>query len=381
MKFSVHRSLLLRTLQDVMKAISSRTTIPILTGLKLTASQKGLTLIGSDSDISIEAFIPIEESENEEKQLKIQKPGSIVLQARFFYEIIRKLPENNVDIEVNEQLSTIIRSGKTKFNLNGLDPNEYPLLPQIDEENYFTMPADLLKTVIQQTGFAVATSETRPILTGVNLTIENNELTCIATDSHRLAYRKVAVDLDNENISLNAVVPGKSLTELSKILDDSDDPVTIIITDNQILFKIDNLLFFSRLLDGNYPDTKRLIPTESITDITVQTRPFLQSVERASLLEQIEKNNVVKLSTTNSHMIEISSNSPEVGNVLEQVNCDEICGEQLNISFSAKYMLDALKVIDGSNIKISFSGTMRPFVIRPLNDQSTIQLILPIRTF
>lgn len=378
MKFIIQRDRLVQSVQDVMKAIASRTTIPILTGIKIVATEKGVTLTGSDSDISIESFIPKEEDGNE--LVEIKEPGAIVLQARFFSEIVKKLPTETVDIEVQTHLQTVIRSGKSEFNLHGLDAEEYPHLPQIKEENVFRIPTDLLKMMIRQTVFAVSTSETRPILTGINWKIENNELTCIATDSHRLALRKAQIETEN-NESYNVVIPGKSLNELSKILDDSNDPIDIVITENQVLFKAKHLLFFSRLLEGNYPDTSRLIPTDSKTDVVVNLKEFLQAIDRAALLARDDRNNVVKFSTFESQLIEISSNTPEIGKVVEEVQAQSIDGEELKISFSAKYMMDALKTLEGTEIKISFTGAMRPFLIRPINDDSILQLILPVRTY
>jgi DNA polymerase III subunit beta len=378
MKFIIQRDKLVQSVQDVMKAVSSRTTIPILTGIKIVANSEGVTLTGSDSDISIESFIPAEEDGNE--IVEIQQSGSVVLQARFFSEIVKKLPMDIVEIEVGNQHSTIIRSGKAEFSLNGLDAEEYPHLPQIEEENMFKIPTDLLKAMIRQTVFAVSTSETRPILTGVNWKLENRELICIATDSHRLALRKAAINTESQSL-YNVVIPGKSLSELSKILDDTSDLVEIVITENQVLFKAKNLLFFSRLLDGNYPDTSRLIPSESKTNMTINSKEFLQAIDRASLLAKEARNNVVKLSTITDGMIEISSNSPEIGKVSEEIQSSEIQGEELKISFSAKYVMDALKALEGTEIIINFTGAMRPFVIRTTQDDSMLQLILPVRTY
>jgi DNA polymerase III subunit beta len=234
--------------------------------------------------------------------------------------------------------------------------------------------------MIRQTVFAVSTSETRPILTGVNWKLENGELTCIATDSHRLALRKAKIETTNQE-KYSIVIPGKSLNEFSKILDDSSELVDIVITENQVLFKTKHLLFFSRLLDGNYPDTSRLIPDDSKTDVVLNVKEFLQSIDRASLLAREGRNNVVKLSTMPEGIIEISSNSPEIGKVSEEVQSKSVDGEDLKISFSAKYMLDALKALEGSEIKINFTGAMRPFVIRTLDDDSMLQLILPVRTY
>ncbi|WBL15140.1 DNA polymerase III subunit beta [Sutcliffiella sp. NC1] len=378
MKFIIQRDKLLQSVQDVLKAVSTRTTIPILTGIKLVTSEEGVTLTGSDSDISIESFIPSEEDRT--INVEVIQPGSVVLQARFFSEIIKKLPMDTVEIEVGSHNMTVIRSGKSEFNLNGLDAEEYPLLPQIEEENVFRISADLIKNIIRQTVFAVSTSETRPILTGVNWQLENSELICTATDSHRLALRKAKVESDN-NLSCNVVIPGKSLSELSKILDDTNELIDIVVTENQVLFKAKNILFFSRLLDGNYPDTSRLIPSESKTTITVTTKDFLQAIDRASLLAREGRNNVVKFNTFETGLLEISSNSPEVGKVVEQVQSTSVDGEELKISFSAKYMMDALKALEGTEIVVNFTGAMRPFVIKALNDDNMLQLILPVRTY
>lgn len=378
MKFIIQRDKLVQSVQDVLKAVSSRTTIPILTGIKIVATEEGVTLTGSDSDISIESFIPCEEDGSE--NVEVKTAGSVVLQARFFSEIIKKLPMDTVEIEVQNQYVTTIRSGKSEFNLNGQDAAEYPHLPQVEEQNVFRVPTDLLKNIIRQTVFAVSTSETRPILTGVNWKLENHELICIATDSHRLALRKAKVEAENE-ITCNVVIPGKSLNELNKILDDTNELLDIVVTENQVLFKAKNILFFSRLLDGNYPDTSRLIPAESKTDITVTTKDFLQAIDRASLLAREGRNNVVKLATLESDTLEVSSNSPEVGKVVEQVQSNSIDGEELKISFSAKYMMDALKALEGNEILINFTGAMRPFVIKTLHDDSMLQLILPVRTY
>ncbi|ADE67143.1 MULTISPECIES: DNA polymerase III subunit beta [Priestia] len=378
MKFIIQKDYLVQSVQDVMKAVSSRTTIPILTGIKIVATEEGVTLTGSDSDISIESFIPNEEEGKE--IVDIQKPGSVVLPARFFSEIVKKLPKDIVELDVQSHFLTIIRSGKAEFNLNGLDAEEYPHLPQIEENNMFRLPTDLLKNMIRQTVFAVSTSETRPILTGVNWKVDGKELTCIATDSHRLALRKATIETGNE-ATYNVVIPGKSLSEFSKILDDSHELVDIVITENQVLFKTKHLLFFSRLLDGNYPDTSRLIPADSKTDVILNVKEFLQSIDRASLLAREGRNNVVKLSTLDEGIVEISSNSPEIGKVIEEVQSQSISGEELKISFSAKYMLDALKALEGTDIKINFTGAMRPFVIRTLEDDSMLQLILPVRTY
>lgn len=380
MKFKINRNQLIQGVQDVMKAISSRTTIPILTGVKMTVDSGGMTLTGSDSDISIERFIPAEE--NGEINLEVQTPGSIILQARYFSEIVKKLPDETVEIEVGERFETQMRSGASEFSLIGLDPEEYPRLPQVEEQNVFSIQGDLLKMMIRQTVFAVSTSETRPILTGVNWSLEDGQLTCVATDSHRLAQRTVKINSNATELSFrNVVIPGKSLNELSKIVEDSEELVQIVVTNNQILFKTKNTLFFSRLLDGNFPDTSKLLPGDSKTTLVLGTKELLQAIDRASLLAREGRNNVVKLVTLNENELEISSNSPEIGKVFEHVAITSMVGEELKISFNAKYMMEALKAMDCSEIKILFTGAMRPFLIEPQSGDSIKQLILPVRTY
>ncbi len=378
MKFDIMRDRLLAALNDVTKAVSSKTTIPILTGIKIDVTNEGVYLTGSDADITIQTFIPVEE--NGEQLINVKQTGSIVLQARMFNEIVRKLPTNEVDIEVAAGFATLIRSGKSDFHLIGSDASEYPLLPEVTDDRQFTMPADLLKSIIRETVFAVATSETRPVLTGVNWNISGNELICVATDSHRLARRKV--ELENLPNDVNGVViPGKSLNELNKILEDTTDPVHIALTNQQVLFKTEDVLFFSRLLEGNYPDTSRLIPEDYKTNVEINGKSLLQAIDRASLLAREDRNNVVRFETLENNVIEVSSNSPEIGKVEEQIQVETLEGESLKISFSAKYMMEALKAIDGQDVLIQFTGAMRPFILRSVHDDAILQLILPVRTY
>lgn len=378
MKFEIMRDHLLDGLNDVMKAVSSKTTIPILTGVKIDVTNDGIYLTGSDADITIQTFIPVEE--NGQQIITVLTTGSIVLQAKMFNEIIRKLPTNDVQIEVINGTHAHILSGKSEFHVIALDSIEYPLLPEISTDREFTIAADLLKSIIRETVFAVATSESRPVLTGVNWQLKNGEFICVATDSHRLAQRKTILNMLPEG-EHSVVIPGKSLNELNKILEDSSNLVQIVLTNQQVLFKTERVLFFSRLLEGNYPDTSRLIPEEYKTTITINGKILLQAIDRASLLAREDRNNVVRFETLKENTVEISSNSPEIGKVEEKIQVLTLEGESLKISFSAKYMMEALKAVDGQDVILQFTGTMRPFIIRSVHDDAILQLILPVRTY
>lgn len=380
MKFTIKRSAFLKSLADVQRAISSRTTIPILTGIKIVANEEGLTLTGSDSDISIETFIPTTDEAN---ALTIEKTGSIVLQARFFSEIVKKLPEDNMEIEVLDHFQTLITSATASFTINGLDANNYPHLPVIDTNESFTLPVGLFKQVIGQTVIAISTHESRPILTGVNMVIENGKLLAVATDSHRLSQRVIPLETSEEQTSkkYNVIIPGKSLIELARTLDDNSSTIEMMVTENQVLFKTENMFFYSRLLEGYYPDTKRLIPDNSATEIEFNAVSLLGAIERASLLSHEGKNNVVKI-TINPDIVKISGNSPDVGNVQEDLDYLSVEGEPIELSFNPDYMKDALRTFGQTDIKIKFTSPVRPFILVPSeNNQDFIQLITPVRTF
>jgi DNA polymerase III subunit beta len=378
MHLVINREIMTTAINDVSKAISSRTTIPILTGIKITTHSEGLTLTASDSDISIEYTIPLEIDGN--VYVTINEHGSIVLPAKYLGEIIRKLPSHEVEIQVDDRFQATLKSGKSEVNLNGLDAEDYPRLPQIEEENMFSLQSDILKSMVRQTVFAVSTTETRPILTGEMWALEEGELRFVSTDSHRLASRQSFVETAQSLTFHNIVIPGKSLQELSKILPDNDSMVDIVVTDNQILFKAERILFYSRLLSGTYPDVSRIIPQQTKTNVILKTKEFLHAIERASLLARDGKNNLVKFSIQPFSSIEVSSQSPEIGKVTEELQASFLEGDELKISFNAKYMLDTLRVIDSEEIKIGFTGAMSPFIVQPTDMDKVLYLILPVRT-
>lgn len=377
LKMNIQRTPFVKSLNHAMKAVSNRTTIPILTGIKLTATTDAVVLTGSDANVSIESRIPLEE---DGENGVVEQPGSIVLQGTFFADLVKKLPEDTLEISVDERFTATIHSGSTRFHLNGLDPEEYPELPNIDGGRSFRLRTDLLRDVIRQTVFAASASESQPVLTGTNWEIRDRMLTCVATDGHRLASRSASVE-ETKAESLNAVIPGESLNELGKILEDGTDWVDVEATESQVLFRTGHLLFYSRLLEDHYPDTDRLIPKESKTDVVVEKRPLLEALERAWLLAREERNHVVKLNIAEGEPLEISSHSAELGKVFEKVPVQSLEGDDMKISFSAKFVMEALRAIDAADVHIRFTGAMRPFVIQPTEDDTVLQLVLPVRSY
>ena len=353
MKIRILKNELNESIQHVSKAISSRTTIPILTGIKLDVNFQGMTLTASDTDVSIQAFIPVED--NNKQIVKVERAGSVVLPAKFFVEIIKKLPSQEIEMEVQDGFQTLIRSGSTDIVIVGLDPEEYPILPAIEEDQMISMPGDLLKNMIKGTTFSISSNETSPILTGVLWNLSENQFKFVATDRHRLASRSIALQADDVRFS-NIVISGKTLNELSKIIPDQNTAVDIVVADNQVLFKIDRVLFYSRILDGTYPDTSKIIPTTFKTELVLDTKQLSESIDRAYLLSREEKTNIVRLQTLEDGTIEISSSSSELGKVTEQITVSQFSGDPLKISFNSRYMLDILKVVESEQLHIGFTG-------------------------
>lgn len=380
MNFTINRPAFISQLNNVLRAISSKTTIPILTGLKMVVDQDKITLTGSNSDITIESVI---DASNEDYGLVVKKPGAIVLPARFFSEIVKKLPDQQVTIEVTNGFQAEITSGTAKFQINGQDAGNFPHLPEIETENTITLANDVLKEVIRQTVIAVSKQESRPILAGVHFTLQDGLLTAVATDSHRLGQRKVALENVDSGINFDIIIPGKSLDELSGMISDADEEVKVQVSENQVLFIFGNTHFYSRLLEGNYPETSQLIPTTADTTMELEAGTFLASIERASLLSHESRNDVVKLTLQPaSNRVQISSDSPDIGTVQEEVATTALDGQDLEISFNPNYMKDALRSFGQATIKISFTSPLRPFTLVPTEDKENfVHLITPVRTF
>lgn len=379
MNFTINRAAFIRQLNNVLRAVSSKSTIPILTGLKLVVDNNEVVLTGSDADISIETTLS---GADGQYQLTVEEPGAIVLPARFFIDIVKKLPDQQVTIAVTDGFQAQIMSGTAEFVINGQDANNYPHLPEIDTAASFEVAADLFADVIRQTQIAVSHQESRPILTGIHVSLADGILTAVATDSHRLSQRKVRLENVGER-QVDVVIPGTSLTELSRMIGDVKDPVKIQVTDNQALFVFGNTRFYSRLLEGNYPDTSRLIPDTSETTVELDASAFLAAIERASLLSHQSRNNVVKLTVDpQAGLAKVSGNSADIGNVEENIATDRMEGSDLEISFNPDFMGDALKSFGQAKIILSFTTTLRPFTLVPTEDSDQfVQLITPVRTY
>ena len=375
MKFTIKKELLLDSLIKVSKALSTKNLIPVLGGIKFELKKKKLTLTASDNDITIQAVI---ENDNED-DFKIEREGSIIIQGKYILDIVRKLPDKYINIEVIDELKILIYSEKSEFNLNGISESEYPNINLEESKKKIDIDAGTLKSIVNQTAFASSNEESKPVLTGINFNIVGDVLECNSTDSYRLARKIVKLNKVSEE-SYNIVIPSHNLSEFTKILNDDDENIELHIFNNKILFKKSNSKFESRLINGTYPNTSNLLPDDSMLIVSTNLNDFYNVIDRVSILTSDKEKNIVTLET-NDNMLILKSSSVEIGRVEEKMNITKNNDENIKISFSAKYMMEALKSFSTENVDLHFVGEIKPILIKSSEDESLTQLVLPIRTY
>ena len=373
MKFEIKQEILMEHLNYVIKGVSSKNLRPILNCIKLNLTDEGLYLMSTDNEIAIKSFI------DQSKIEKIETLGEIVVSGRYLFEIIRKLPNDLVKIEEVIDSKIFITTTNSSFNLNCSSVNEFPDLELEFSKHPLVINQRLFKTLINQTSFATSTQESRPVLTGISFNVENNLLECTATDSYRLSSKKIELS-ENYPEKVNIIIPTKNISELMKLFNNDEEDIELHIFNNKIIFKFESIVFMSRLINGTYPDTSKLIPNDFSLIIKVNLDNFFSAIDRASLLTNEADKNTIKFETKGNTAI-VSSNIPEIGNVEEKVEINKNNEEEIKIAFSSKFMLDSLRVLESNEIEICLNGELKPIIIKNNEDDTLIELILPIRTF
>ncbi len=362
MKFKVRQRDLSKHINIAQRGISSKTTLQILDGILIETLNDKLKLTSTDLEISIETFINAE----------VQEEGSIVANSRIFGDIIKKLPDAMIEIKVKDN-NINIKCENSEFNILGNYAVDYPDLPIILQKDNFNIPMDLFKNAIRQTVFATSQDETRPTLSGVLIEINNNNISFISLDGYRLALRKAYT---NTNADLKMIIPGRTLNEINKILEDREEDIILSAAPGHVLFNIGDTIVYSRLLEGQFFNYKDIIRNDHKTRVIVNKKEFQNALERASLLAREEKANLIKLSIVDDNVI-IRSNS-EIGDVFERLLSNKD-GEDLNIAFNSRYILEGIKVMDSEEIQLNFMGSLNPCIINGVDDDSYTYLVLPVR--
>ena len=375
MKITIKKDLLLDALSKVSKAISTKNLIPVLAGIKFELKKKKLTLTASDNDITIQTTI---ESVNDD-EFKIDSEGSIIIQGKYILDIVRKLPDQYINVEVIDELKILIYTENSEFNLNGISESEYPNVGLEESKKKININAGVLKSIVNQTAFATSNEESKPVLTGINFNIVGDILECNSTDSYRLARKIVKLEKASEE-NYNIVIPSHNLIEFTKILGDDSEEVEVHIFNNKVLFKNGNLKFESRLINGTYPNTANLLPDDSYLVVSTNLNDFYSVIDRVSILTSDKEKNIVTLETE-GNTLTLKSSSAEIGRVEEKMSISKNNNEDIKISFSAKYMMEALKSFSTETVDLHFVGEVKPILIKSTEDETLTQLVLPIRTY
>lgn len=372
MKMLIEKKILLEGLNAVSRALSTRNIIPVLNGIKFDLKKSGLYLTATDNDITIQYFI-------DKKEIKsIDEVGVSIIYGKSMLEIVKRLPETDILIENFEGNEVSFKTETAIYNFNCFLEEDFPNVYLDESKEPIMFDSVKLKETINKTSFACSLQESRPLLTGINIKITGDIFECIATDSYRLA--KLTYNISRESTdNINIVIPSRNINEFVKILGE-DQEVEMNVYSNKVIFRTNNITFQSSLLNGSYPNTDNSIAKEFKYMLKVDLKNFYSILDRASLLTQSKDKNIIDMEIVDNKLI-IRASSSEMGNVEEKMDIINETSNNIKISFSAKFMLDALRMFDDEEIYLLLNGEISPIILKKINTEEMIQLILPMKTY
>lgn len=363
MKILFNKASLLQGVNIVLKAVPSRTTMPILECILIDATANEIKFTTNDMELGIETKVEGE----------ILERGKIAIDAKMFSDIVRKLPDNEVMIDTDDNYNAIITCEKAKFNISSKSGDDFSYLPFIEKDKFITISQFGLKEIIRQTIFSISDNESKKLMTGELFEVNNNILKVVSLDGHRISIRKV--EIENNNNSMKVVVPGKTLIEISKILSNEvEDKVNIFFTSNHILFEFDNTIVVSRLIEGEYFKIDQMISSDYETKVVINKKEFLNCIDRATLLVKEGDKKPIIINITDG-TVELKVTSP-LGSMNEEIDITKE-GKDILIGFNPKFLMDALRVIDDEEVNIYLVNSKAPCFIRD-SEERYIYLILPV---
>lgn len=372
MKLTIDRSRLLKLLNTVNVAIGSKSPTPAFLNFKLEMVEDGLIVLGSDNELTIKSFLPI--MDGEKQIISNYEQGATLISAKLLLDIVRKLANQTVTIEIIDDVIVQISDEQVNFKLNSMRAEEYPDLDLFVSGEEVTFDSEDFKKIISQTAFAASTKEVRPILTAVNVKAVNNQIEFVATDSYRLAKKIYESD---KKYNFEANIPVKALVEVSKLLE--EDSLSLYISQNKVIFKFGETYVFSRLISGDFPKTSRMIPDNYPFVLRVDASKFVNAMERVSLLV-VEKERVCKLNL-DINSVEVSSRSEQIGSARETIDMYEYEGNRFSISYNVDYVSEAIKACKSSDVILSFAGEMNAFKVTSTEDETIVQIVTPVRSY
>ncbi len=372
MRFTIDRDRFSKALNIVSRCVGIKTPLPIYTYIRLELNEEGLHLTASNSETSICTLIPYFVQDKE--IISNYAHGSTLLKGKYLIDIVRKTAMKELTLEVTVDNMTKIKDGKASFSLNSNFAREYPDIDFSLSEQYITLRAKDFNSMIEKTAFAASNKQQRPILTAVNLVSEEGVLVATATDASRLA--SVSLPL-KEVVDFVANIPANSLLDVVRLLENEEE-VLVDVHTNKVVFGFGQTKFITKLISGEYPNTKNVKPKSFAYHLQVNAQELINAMERVSLLSD-ERFNVVKLSLSEDE-IEVSSRTSEIGSASEKIDTFSYSGERFDISFNADFVITAVKVLKSDDVSISFVGEMKPFVVKVVGDEEVIQVITPVRS-
>lgn len=363
MKIICQKDLLVEAVSNTARATCAKSPVAALEGLLLKAQEGQLQLTGYDLELGIMTNV----------EAKTEQEGELVLSAKLLLDIIRRIPGETVSIESDDKYLATIRGGASEFTIPGLSPEEYPELPNVETQADLVLKQGVLKSMIDQTLFAVATTDSKPVHTGSLFDIKDSCVTLVSVDGYRLALRREPIVSD---LTTRFIVPGKTLSEISKLLRDEEQEAYLVVSQKHIVFRIGSYYVVSRLLEGDFLDYNAAIPKISKTTVKVNARALNDAVERTSLLISDRLRSPIKMAVT-EQKIQLNC-STSMGKAHDEVDC-EVSGESVSMGFNNKYLLDALKASDCDMVKLEINGALSPMRVIPLEGDSFLFLVLPVR--
>ena len=373
MRFTIKREEFLKGLNIAARAVSSKVSTPVLENLKLDLDEKGLFITGSNSDITIKTQVPYKLGE--EEIIRNFKEGSILIKAKLIVDIARKMDSDEITLDVIDSTIATISNNRSEYRLNCIKVDQYPPLDLEASGVQLCLSTADFNTLVGQTTFAASLKEQRPILTALNLEAREGVLTATATDSARLARKTLNIPLGVEFL---ANVPAKMMVEVSHLLEGKEE-IDIAFSDKKALFTIGTTIVATRLIAGDYPNTRNIVPKITNYTLEVNANDLMKAIERANILS-IDRENVVDL-TMSEDGIEISAKSSQVGSAVERIDVFKYVGQNLRVSFNSGFVIDAVKALGSDDVTFAFVGEMKPFVVENASDDSVVQIVTPVRTY
>ena len=373
MRFTIKREEFLKGLTVASRAVASKVAVPVLANLKIELNENGLFILGSNYDLTIRTFIPYKQDEFE--IIRNYKEGATLINSKIITEIARKMGCEEITLDIIDSTIATISGGGSEYKLNCVKPEEYPDLDLESSGTKLTLTKTQFDTIVSQTSFAASTKEQRPILTAMNLEAAEGVLTVTATDSARLARKEIAIA---HGVEFVANVPAKMMVEVDHLLEGVDS-VDIAFSDKKALFSFGRTVIATRLIAGDYPNTKGILPRITNFLLEVNANDLMKAIERANILS-IDRENVVDL-TMDESGVQISAKSSQVGSAVEKIELYKFEGQSLKISFNSEFVLAAIRALGSEDVTFLFVGEMKPFVIKNAVDESVIQIVTPVRTY